>query len=531
MQRSVQASKIAINAAERVNRCVCVHSEHSMIDVPESVANLVSGIRQLGAVQFGEFKLKSGALSPLYVDLRQLTSAPALLHTAACALWQARLQCTATLEASIDAVVGVPYTGLPLATAVSLHASVPMIVKRKETKAYGLGRELEGDVQPGMNVLIVEDLATSGSSVLEVAHSLRAAGLNVVGAVVLIDREQGAYSLLAQHSIPLASCMNVSHVLENAVQAGDVTQQKADDIKAWLRGSQIGKHIQAKEEEQQQQKRQMEQAGYSRQLTFSARAAKTAQNSIAKSLFELMVRKQSNLCVAADAHSAEDVLSIADKAGPHVCCVKTHADAVRDFGRAEGDRLLELARKHDFFVFEDRKFADVGAISREQFLQGPTAISNWASLVTVHALPGPGVIEGISEACDQQTQGCVVLAEMSSDGALTDAQYAEQALSLASAHPEAVAGVVCQSAFELKRKASALTADGFVYFTPGVRFQSGAGELKQEYNTPEDAVSNRLADIAIVGTGIKKASDVAAAAEDYRQAAWNAYLRSLQLQQ
>ena len=486
----------------------------------ERVGELIRGIRRLGAVQFGQFTLKSGAQSPVYVDLRLLTSRPDLLDIAASSLWDA-----ASCAPEADAVVGVPYTGLPLATAFSLQSGLPMIVKRKEAKAHGLARELEGDVRSGMRVLIVEDLATSGSSVLEVANSLRAAGLDVLGAVVLVDREQGAHALLESHSIALHSCMRVTEVLDEAVSAGDISVPKADNVKAWLSSTQFGEQLQQQQQEEEEKKQANQQAQQRVRLkTFEERAANCMKNGAAKHLFELIERKQSNLCVAADASSAHEVLAFADAVGPHVCCLKTHADAIRDFGREAGEKLLELSRKHDFIIFEDRKLADIGALSRDQFANGPTFASDWASMVSVHAIPGPGIIDGVAEASDTSKQGCVLLAQMSSDGSLADSHYAQQTLDMARSRKSAVAGIVCQSAYELSESSS---DSGMVFFTPGVRFQKGAGELGQTYNTPFDAVHNRLADVVIVGGGITKTEDVGAAAAEYRKAAWEAYKQSL----
>ena len=140
--------------------------ERAAVPVPAVIAGLV----ELEAVKFGDFTLASGIHSPIYIDLRLLVSEPALLA-------QVAEQYAALLSGlPYDRIAGVPYAALPIATAVSLSTGMPMIYPRKEVKAHGLGKEIEGGWQPGERVVIVEDLITSGGSTIATAERLRAAG-------------------------------------------------------------------------------------------------------------------------------------------------------------------------------------------------------------------------------------------------------------------------------------------------------------------------------------------------------------------
>jgi uridine monophosphate synthetase len=187
-------------------------------------SNLLSGLLELEAVKFGSFTLASGIQSPIYIDLRLLVSKPSLLAEAAEAY-------AAILDAlPCERIAGVPYAALPIAAALAMQTGKPLIYLRKEAKAHGLGREIEGMWRPGERVVIIEDLITSGGSTLQSAERLRAAGLTVEHAIVLIDRQQGGVENLARAGISAHSVLKLRELLEILVAAGKLTEEKRVEV-------------------------------------------------------------------------------------------------------------------------------------------------------------------------------------------------------------------------------------------------------------------------------------------------------------
>jgi uridine monophosphate synthetase len=240
VSRAISRAEDPRRAAEELREAINQHRREGNVQRTtytvgqETRAALADGLLEAGCVKFGQFSLKSGLQSPVYLDLRQLVSYPALLEQAA----QAYLAVLRGL--AFDRLAALPYAALPIGTAISLLGGWPMIYPRKEAKAYGTRAEVEGLYAPGERVVVIDDLATTGGSKFEAIEKLTAASLVVQDVVVLIDRQSGAAQALAEKGYTLHAVFTLSGLLADWEGAGKVSAQQAAQVRQFLEQSGAG---------------------------------------------------------------------------------------------------------------------------------------------------------------------------------------------------------------------------------------------------------------------------------------------------
>ena len=135
---------------------------------------------------------------------------------------------------AIDAICGVPYTALPLASVVSIKKEIVMLMKRKERKTYGTGKLIEGVYEKGQNILIIEDVVTTGSSIIETAKELRAEGLEVTKALVVLNREQNGRDNLKQNGIEMFEIFKLMDLLRMLRDHRHIEAIVIDNVRNYL---------------------------------------------------------------------------------------------------------------------------------------------------------------------------------------------------------------------------------------------------------------------------------------------------------
>ena len=440
---------------------------------------------QLEIIKFGKFTLKSGIESPFYIDLRPLASEPTILKKLAHHL-------LALLpEDKAELICGVPYAALPMATAMSLESGIPLIMKRKEAKSYGTKKLIEGVYQKGQTCLLVEDVITSGKSLFETIDEVEKEGLKVSDIVVVLDRQQGGKELLEEKGYRVHTLFTITQIVQILEEEGKLDQKEIEKIKDFLKGNEV---------KFEKEKR----------LSYQEKSDKT-EHPISKRLLEIAIHKKSNLIVSADVMTTEELLTLADSVGEHIVALKTHIDIITDFDQdATILPLIDLAKKHNFLLMEDRKFADIGNTQWLQFMKGIYKISKWADMITSHLIAGSQALDCFKNV------GVVGILGMSSKGTLTDNHYREEALKIIENHPN-VMGCVAQN------KVGKET----LLFTPGVHLSVAEDNKGQQYNSPKYVFEHLHTDFIIVGRGIYQAEDPKETAQTYQKEGWEAYEKSL----
>ncbi|WGV25302.1 bifunctional orotidine-5'-phosphate decarboxylase/orotate phosphoribosyltransferase [Halotia branconii] len=192
---------------------VCLLNQHPQHD-------LILQLYDLGCIMFGEFVQASGAIFPYYIDLRKIISNPQIFNQVLNA-YEKILQ-----NLSFDRLAGIPYGSLPTATGLALRLHCPMIFPRKEVKAHGTRRVIEGDFHPGETIVVIDDILISGKSVIEGAEKLQSAGLNIYDIVVFIDHEQGVNKRLLDKGYRGHAVLTISEIIHTLYEAGRINEEQ-----------------------------------------------------------------------------------------------------------------------------------------------------------------------------------------------------------------------------------------------------------------------------------------------------------------
>ncbi|SFR85411.1 orotate phosphoribosyltransferase [Halomicrobium zhouii] len=171
---------------------------------------LIAALRDADAVRYGEFELSHGGTSSYYVDKYVFETDPHCLELVAEAFAE-RLAALGDQK-----LAGVALGAVPLVAVTSVETGRPYVIARKQQKDYGTANLIEGNLEEGEEVVILEDIATTGQSAVDAAEALREAGAEVSRVVVVVDREEGARENLADSGLELASLVTASELLADA---------------------------------------------------------------------------------------------------------------------------------------------------------------------------------------------------------------------------------------------------------------------------------------------------------------------------
>lgn len=186
-------------------------------------------LHKIGALKFGTFKLASGKISPYYIDLRIVPSFPDAFRKT-CDLYTNLINMTVGAE-NFDRIAGIPTAGMAFASVLAYNFKKPFLYTRPKIKTHGRERRVEGILMPGNRVLIVDDLITTGKSLLQAVAAIQAEGGVVNDAVVLVNREEGGKQKLTSRNVTLHYLLDASEAADKLYEVGAITEEQLETIR------------------------------------------------------------------------------------------------------------------------------------------------------------------------------------------------------------------------------------------------------------------------------------------------------------
>jgi uridine monophosphate synthetase len=201
-----------------------------MSNITDKVAD---ALYSSGCLKFGTFKIKSGTISPYYIDLARLLSSPAEL----CKIAEVAAKQVRQIMSSekINKLASIELKGALIAPSIATQVNLPCIIVRKEEKAYGVtGRIAGADVEKGDNILFFDDVISEGLSKIEGIKPLQELGGNVKHLLVVVNREQGGKEKLEKLGFKVTALAKVSEIVNSLYNHKRISKKQVDDVLAFL---------------------------------------------------------------------------------------------------------------------------------------------------------------------------------------------------------------------------------------------------------------------------------------------------------
>jgi len=471
-------------------------------------------ISENNIIDIGPHTLKNGDKVEYYFNTKKIYSNPTTLDYIGKIMSNTVKTYTEDDDIDYNHIIGVPYGALPLATLISQNLKKPLLFTRKEPKSYGTQKLIEGNYEIGDSIILVEDVITSGSSIIETIKKLENNGLIVSLVVVLFNRQTGGLlDVEEQCKVPVIEIYNIDKISKylknnnyiNEFDYGKIISSIAIEKKNHMNNLQIRKQTLDNEE---------------KRLESIKNYDYIMNNPLEKLLMGLVVKKQSALCLSLDVDKWEVGKKILNLCGEYIVMVKLHVDLFTDIINIDLfiKEIRELGRKHQFLIMEDIKLADVDKITHKKINNSFFKYHTWANYLTIHGLTSKSVVDSLTceklvnkESCtcknyeDDDNYNCrtnhymddnifynklSLVTDMNQKDSFINDDYREQCRNLLKQNDE-INCVISQDGNKITNK---------VKLTPGVCIDNVDGS--RNYRDIKTAIEDDGNHIIIVGSGI-----------------------------
>lgn len=535
MLKNTQILKTKLKNTIKIEK-IYKYKNNSIFFIKMDYYNLEEQIAEK-CISFGDYTLSSGKKANYYVDMRHTFQDPVLMDKLASriadtinSINQRDIEevYTDISDKTNDFIIsGVPFGTVPISSLVAQKLNTSFIMPRKSQKQYGSKKSIEGVYKEGDKVIVIEDVVTTGNSLIETLELIKSNGLIIKQVIIILDRQQGGMENIKQYFIDnkqftnglIISLFSVDILFKNIYYKRFYEPKSIvfneliktyKDYKLMDAERYFNMKIEYLKEYVYKNKETEENAGL-------------LLNNMSKVL-EYILTKKSNLCVAIDETNPDRLIEIVKLIAPHVVVIKIHHD-IWDTEQPYKyfDILRELAKEYKFLIMDDSKIADIGNISLQKVLKSP------GDLITIHSF---SITKSMLNA-NLKNKSLIMIESMSHDNAKTSINtfYETDGNNL---HEVVIPGsnlfgLVTQDASSLlfiKDSYEIKISQNFITMTPGVRLNIDKVE-DQNYMSLDEA-NARGTDIIIVGRDIwqqKSDEDIIKKTIKYKEDYWNKTLR------
>jgi len=426
---------------------------------------LLNKFYHLDIIKYGEFTLKSGAKSNIYIDYRKLVNYPQFFNY----LEQLIDLMYPTLFQSNDNVklMPIPMGGLPLGNYLSFAKQIPQVMIRDKPKDHGTKKIIEGIYSREDSFIIVEDVITSGTSIKEAFTNLQTHKIDYLEYnAILCICNRGSQSTISipntDKTIPIYSIFTLEDI-ENYI-----TRIKAGILVDYF----------------------------------------ATQSKFSNELYNIASVKKSNIILSCDFMSDTEILSIIEETGDKLVAVKLHLDTITSKGNdlynynEFSNKLIALKQRYNFLIIEDAKYADIEAIMYEKIHKSLLMITTIADALTIHAISGLSVLEN-----ENIKLPMIIVSEMSSEDNMIDVEYSRKIVKKLNdvRTLQLLGGLVCQNNIP-----KFIRPFEYLTMSPGINLEETSDNGNQRYIIPNNNKNNKndkqnkLGMFWIVGRGITK---------------------------